>query len=224
MKNKMVYLMAFLAMATVSSAMIQVVGGDAGQGLTLDASKVVGALNVGGHGAALDVQGITFHNSDTIGSYTGPLTWAGGASGGSGEYGGAFVFGAGETSANDTNLAGVFRSLYFGSNWMQITVGGLTANATYKFDVLASCTQNFNARSMVISANGTDMETFSMLRGDYAYVVSFQAAADGLGKMVIGAHPGSEGGFFNGLVVSTPEPATMALLGLGALLGLKRKR
>lgn len=195
---------AWTASAQVTTTVLT--GGDAGQGLTLNAANVVTAWNV--QGGAYTLQGVAF------------TSYAAGLS-----YSGSIDFGGSETSANDVALAGLINNLGFAGTSLQVTFSSLTPYATYRLDLLQS-TLNYNSREQAILVND-DLVTLVTLTAGQAYNTAFYTTADESGEIGLkltasGLHGGTgpqDGVVLNAVVLTAvPEPATYAaLLGAGAL-------
>jgi hypothetical protein len=182
-------------------------GGDAGQGLTLDAVNVVTAWNVQGGGYTL--QGVNFTSRPAGSSFNGSI-----------------AFGGGETSADDLALAGLINEGAFAIGTpLLFTFSGLTPHAAYRFDLLQS-TLGYSGREQAILVND-DLVTLVSLAPGVAYNTAFSTTADGDGGIVLslaasagyGGTGYQDGEVLNALVLTAvPEPATYAvLLGLIAL-------
>lgn len=230
-----------LALAVSASAYpgttTSVTGGDAGNGLTLDAPNVVGALNIGAGGGPLTIQGVQFA-SDTQNPYS-SLSWSGFGGGFQSEFTGTFSFSG--SSANDVALGTLYTSFFYGANYMGITVTGLTPGATYKFNALSSLAGFSGPRGLEIFAQNTGqasgtIQDHILAASTTAYDTTFLWNAGSDGKVSIGAVPGTfdgnfpsdpgPGSWLNGLVITqVPEPSTFALAGIGlvVLFGFRRR-
>ncbi len=197
---------------------VQLTGGDVGQGLTLDAGNVVLAWNIQGSGSHT-LQGVSFANH-TIGNI----------------FSGGFSFGGGESSANDTALFGLLNEGAWdnlGASPITLTFSGLTADASYRLDLIQS-TLGFAGREQAIVVNG-GLVTIVALAQYAAYNTTFVTTADENGDISLrvaasagyGGSGAQDGAVLNALVITAvPEPATYAaLLGLAAMgLVLWRRR
>ena len=187
---------------------VSVTGGDAGQGLTLNAANVVLAWNVGSS-SSFAVQGVRFTGQTALPSVANYLN--------------AFNFSGSETSSDDIGLQGVLQSLAFIPNFnggIQFTLTGLVANASYHLDLLQSVGR-YNRRTQTISINGGSQTLVTL--GDYAVNTTYITTASNLGQIavqLVESGPGTaDGAVLSGFVVTTvPEPSTYAALaGLGAI-------
>lgn len=202
------------AQAEVST--VELTGGDAGQGLTLDATKVVTAYNINGGGVIL--QGVTF-NSFNLAS----------------NFGGSVSFGSGEISGNDVGMQALLNNLAWNgvNGELALTLSGLTANASYRLDLLQS-TINYASREQAIVVNGQLVTLVNLTTGK-AYNTSLNAEADESGSIALtlirsgiyGGNGNQDGAVLNGLALTLisdspdtpiPEPSAAAILmGLVAL-------
>jgi hypothetical protein len=206
---------ALLGLGSFARAQTTVVvtGGDAGQGLTLNAGNVVTAWNVNSGGGPVTLQGVIFVDHTLGTTFTGapPLN-----------------FGGSETSGNDLTLATMLnQGSWDGINAtpLAFTFTGLTPNASYRFDLLQSLI-HYGQREQAIVVNGS-LVTLVQVNPFVPLNTSFVTTADGIGEIDLlviqsGTYGGSgtqDGAVLNALVLSTvPEPATYAVLfGLGAL-------
>lgn len=202
-----------LAGAARAQTTVILTGGDAGQGLTLDAGNVTLAWDIQGSGS-FTLQGVSFANH-TIGT----------------QFGGSFDFGGGESSADDTALIGMLNEGAWdnlGASPITFTFSGLTPNASYRFDLIQSVLA-YAGREQAIVVNGS-LVTIVALAQYAAYNTTFLTTADVNGDIDLlvaasGGYGGSgvqDGAILNALVLTSvaavPEPVTYAaLLGLGAL-------
>ena len=199
------------------------IGGDPGEGLTLDASRVVFAYSINGSGS-VTWQGVVFTplalgvSDPTFTSTTDdPFP--------------------GQNSTNDTALRTLLQSLAWddgGGQPLQHDFTGLTAGASYRLDVL-QFSGYFAAREQAIVVNGSLVGLVEISQTD-AKNTSFTAQADSSGKITLllaqsGAYGGTgnqDGAIYNAVVLSSiPEPATYGLVvGVAAILaaGWRRRR
>lgn len=188
---------------------VQLTGGDAGQGLTLDASHVVLAWDIQGSGGT--VQGVNFTGQPKA-NY----------------FGGAFDFQGTATTADDYALSGLIGNGGWdggGSAPLTFTFTGLAANASYRFDLIQSVL-GYQTREQAIVVNGSFV-TLVNLESYKAYNTTFLTTADSNGEIsLLMVRSGGYGGFgtqdgavLGALVLTAvPEPATYAVLfGLVAL-------
>lgn len=195
---------------------VALTGGDAGQGLTLDAANVVTAWNINSEGSPVTLQGVVFTDNTLGSTFTGDP---------------AFEFTGLEASADDFTLGAMLsQGSWDGINEtpLAFTFTGLTPNASYRFDLLQSLIQ-FGPREQAIVVNGS-LVTLVSLDSYVAYNTSFLVTAKENGEIDLlviesGGYGGEgiqDGAVLNALVLTSvaaiPEPATYAaLLGLGAL-------
>lgn len=214
------------ATASASAAVIQLTGGDAGEGLALNPANVVYALDINGNNGATGytVQGVTF-----LPSYPQVNT----------VNGGDFAVGATSfpgTSASDLALAEVFSTLNYATGdagndaTITTTAGGLTPGASYQVNILVSLGDFPEiGRNDEFLLNGVlTGDTIFYAPGEY-YNISCVGAANASGQLIIGVHdntPGGGGGaLVSGIVISAvPEPTSLGLLGLGVLALVRRRR
>lgn len=219
-----------LATASASAAIVTVTGGDAGQGLSLNPSNVVYALNVGNDGNTQTVQGVTFETSyaNVTVSNGSPATL------------GTATF-PDQISADDEAL----RTIYAGNNYstnranpVTIVASNLTAGASYQVEVLVSMDDwgtgwGGQTRSETFAINGVATGDELMYSTGEYYNVVMTGVADGSGVLTIDIQDsGNDVGpnwandaVVNGLVISAvPEPASLGLLGVGTLLLARRRR
>jgi MYXO-CTERM domain-containing protein len=195
---------------SASAAVVQLVGGDAGQGLTVDSSRVVYAVDFGGTNT---VQGVTFGSSSSV------------VPDSSGTYSASGFFAAGETSSNDSALANVLSTgRYLDGSSGKIRVRNLTPGATYEFELLVAGAGG-RTQSVWINNGPADSQA---LANNAAYNFKGTGVADSFGDVLV--NMSASGQFanpvFGGLLVSTPipEPAALGLIGVGAVLALRRRR
>src|SRR5690606_20770781 len=120
----------------------------------------------------------------------------------------------------------------------QLTLSGLTPGAVLDFTFLAwrdrSSLSNGNTRQSMITATGANSDTVTIDAtdpptgtGDYVGGLT-GIIADGNGEVLIEVEAPSEDGNFTYLNAMTinvvPEPGSLALLGLGGLAMLGRRR
>lgn len=216
-------------LAVGSSAWAQTVvltGGDAGQGLTLNAANVVTARNVGS-ASSFTVQGVSFTGQTGLGS--------------GGDYAVSFGYpGGSENSANDLALRSVVQSLAFaasGSGGINLTLTGLAANGAYHIDLIQSVGSSYNPREQAIAINGV-FQTFVSLTKvmTSGYVSGFDVNANGSGTItvqlvnssVFGGSGAQDGAVLNGYVLTAvPEPAAtvgwIGAVGLVAAMAWRRR-
>lgn len=183
-------------------------GGDAGQGLTINSAQYLKGLNLG-TATARTVQGAVFNGTPAagftvtgLGGFAAPFT-------------GTFGFGAGETSANDTALAELTRTLYFGGGGIDVTISALTPGTSYQLNLIQSVTTSFGPREQAILLNGAWQENVMLTQGNNAKVTTLVATANASGQIALGLRPsGSYGGtgaqdgaVLSGIAVTTiPNP------------------
>ena len=227
---------AVLGTAVASQAAVLVTGGDAGEGITLNAANNVYALNIalGNTPDPVTLQGVSFSGavpSIAVGAGT------------FGPYGAAFtgvtpsITG---TSANDTAATQIAGDLFFGSGstamsnglpFYSLIASNLTPGASYKLDVIQTV-GNASGRTQNVLLNGTVVDTVVLPTastvGGIAPVfnTSATAIADGSGQITLGFEQAAgDGPVFSAVSVSSvPEPASLGLLGLGGLTLLRRRR
>ncbi|WP_035610629.1 LamG-like jellyroll fold domain-containing protein [Haloferula sp. BvORR071] len=174
-------------LSSLHAATAPLTGGDAGQGLTVTAQYLKG-VNLG-VGTARTVQGATFTGAPAAG-FT--VTGLGGFTG---NFTGNLNFGAGETSANDTAMTELARTLFFGGGGMDVAITGLTAGTSYQLNLIQSVTTSFGPREQAILLNGTWQENVMLTQGNNAKITTLVATANGSGQIALGLRPsGSYGG------------------------------
>lgn len=205
-----------LALSARAQTTVAVTGGDAGQGLTLNAANVVAAYNLNGS-SSFTVQGVTFTpfalgEQDPVTSVITSEPFAGS-----------------ETSANDSALNSIFHSVSFNGD-LGITFTGLVANARYQFDVLQYA-GDFAQREQAILANGVLISLVTVSQTT-AQNTTFFVDANGSGEIDLyltqsqnyGGFGNQDGALLNGVVLSTasaiPEPSTYAVFFGVMVLGL----
>jgi hypothetical protein len=197
---------AWTASAQVTTTVLT--GGDAGQGLTLDAGNVVTAWNV--FGGNYTLQGVSF-TSQNVG----------------GQFSGSIAFGGGQTSADDVALAGLINQGGFALTPLNFLFTSLTPNASYRLDLVQS-TLNFASREQAIVVNDS-LVTLVTLTAGLAYNTAFTTTADSSGQIRLrmaasGGYGGTgyqDGAVLNAAVLTAvPEPSTYALFAGVAALGV----
>jgi hypothetical protein len=193
---------------------VQLTGGDAADGLSLDASRVVQAYNI--NGATTTLRGVTFdhlalgNQSPTYSSTT------------------TNPFADDQNSSDDTTLKGILQKMgwdsFSGSQPLQIAFNNLTPNASYRFDVLYS--GGFGSREQAIVVNGSAAALVTTST-TYAYDTYFTATANGSGAINFlvtksesyGGTGHQDGALLSAVVLSAvPEPSTYAAIaGLAGL-------
>lgn len=203
-----------------------VTGGDPGNGITLDPSNVVTAMNVNGDAT---FQGVSFLGTDpniTIDPNQG--TW--------GLYTNAFngaptTFGNGDTQ--DQVLNAIAGDLDFGTGSSTtgpdgfrsygVNITGLTPGNNYRLDVIET-DGNATGRTQTVFVNGALEDTVGLTQGSatnpsLVYDSQVNGVADSSGDIALGFDQvTSQGPVFSAIVVSNavPEPGSLALLGMGA--------
>lgn len=220
-----------LATGSVSAAIIPVTGGDAGQGLTLDPSKVVYALNVGNDGNTRTVQGVVFQTSNANVTVTNgsPASIA------------TTTFPE-QTSANDTNLQAIYTGLNYSTDKsapVSIAVSNLIAGASYQVEVLVSMNDwgtgwGGQTRSETFAVNGVLTGDDLFFSTAEYYNVSMIGVADGSGVLTIDIKDSgntttgpnwSNDAVVNAVFISSvPEPTSLAMVAAGTLLVARRRR
>lgn len=205
---------------------VQLTGGDPGQGLTLEAARVLYAYNMRGS-SNISVQGVTF-TPYSIGSGTTYNTANN-------------PFAGDQTSSNDIALRGVLGTLDWDgastggtSTPLQFTFGGLTPGSNYRFDLLYY-SGVWGPREQAVVANNSLVGIVTVSQ-TMAFSTSFFMQADGTGNLSLlvqrsGLYGGTgvqDGALLNGLVLSSvPEPASAGVFaGLGCvawMLGRRRR-
>ncbi len=190
------------------AATVPLTGGDAGQGLTIDAAHYLKGVNLG-TGTARTVQGAVFAGAPAAG-FT--VTGLGGFAG---NFTGTLSFGAGETSANDTALTELARTLYFGGGGIDVTISALTANAPYQLSLVQSVTTSFGPREQAILINGAWQENVALTQGNNAKLTTLVATANASGQIALSLRPSAsyggsgaqDGAVLSGIAVTTlPNP------------------
>lgn len=211
-----------MSASMASAAVYNVTGGDAGEGLTLDAANVIYALDINGNSgpSGYTVQGVTF-----LPSYANITSL----------HGGNFAVGVSSfetATSSDIALGQVYSSLNYATpsndDPITFTIGGLTAGASYEVNFLVTLGDFNDTRYDEFLINGVatgDTIVYSM---NQFYNISAIGIADNTGTLTAAVHdnqPGGGGGaIVNGLVVSAvPEPASLGLLSLG-MLAMGRRR
>jgi len=204
------------------AATVYVTGGDVGEGLNLDSSLVVGAIDMNTLGAQT-LQGVNFSTNAGIFSIAG-----------GGGFAGPVSLGA---SADDDALEAIASGGLYDGSAIDVTIGLLTPGETYTLDLIQSLTETFQSREQAILVNGVLQELVQLNIGiSNVAVTSFTAIANISGELLIGFRPSGayggtgvqDGALINGMVISqleqesgpaVPEPSTYAL-GLMGLAGL----
>ena len=211
-----------LAVALPAQVTVTLSGGDPGEGLTLDASRVVYAYNLNGSGN-VTWQNVVF-SPLTIGVTDPTFTST------------TVDPFAGQTSTNDNALRSLLQSLAWddgGGQALRHEFTGLTAGATYRLDVL-QFSGYFAAREQAIIANGSLVGILEISQ-TVGKNTSFTAQADSSGMITLllaqsGAYGGTgnqDGAIYNAVVLSSiPEPSTYALvvgvMAIGAAIWRRR--
>ncbi len=143
----------------------------------------------------------------------------------------ANAFAYGGNYSGDAQFADLLRDglLVAGSSTVEVTLNNLTANGVY--DLYLYSAGDKASRSAVFSNGaqskaGTANNNGDVLEGE-EYVVLESVLADATGELsfIYARADGSNEGAFNGFqAVLVPEPASVALLGLGGLCLLGRRR
>ena len=134
----------------------------------------------------------------------------------------------------DPNLTNnyLFSDAADGFNAIQLLLSGLVDNGDYELVLyVASNDANGGDRSLTGTANGvafsaTGDPQSTFINGEN--VVELAVTADGTGSIsILESNPGNSGGEIdlNGLQLeNAPEPASLGLLMLGSIMGLRRRR
>lgn len=191
----------------VSSALNEYLrGGDAGEGLSLDASRLVAAVNAGDSVNDYTIQGVTFANAP-VAQITGTPQ-----PGVSGDVPVTFTWCSEQESENDDALQGVLSSLWFCEGGMDIAISGLTPGLGYKIDLLQSLGSVYPSREQAILLFGEWQQNVWLPQLEYAAVnTSLVAHADDAGEIVVSLRPSAEYGgtgpqdgcVLNGLAVAS---------------------
>jgi len=211
-----------LGSAALAQTTVSLTGGDAGQGLTLDPSRVLFAYDVRGSGTTT-WQGVDF-TPLVIGNYDSDYSQTS-----------ADPF-PGQSSSDDVALRGILQNLgwdgFSGVNPLRHTFTGLTPNTSYRLDVLQFA-GGFASREQAIVVNGSLAEILTISQTE-ALNTSLTATSDSSGQIQLlvtdsldyGGTGHHDGAILNAVVLSSiPEPSTYALcLGLAGLAVAARMR
>ena len=213
--------------ASSQATVITLTSGQAGGGLVINPSQIVAAVDVfGGQGNTNVVQGETFTTSN---SHVSILQSTGGQVD---DNNGGNPIGSFDGSANssDVALTNIDRSINYGAQ--TITISQLHAGEVYNLQLLTS-DGSYNERAFDLAINGVHTDTVDVKVGQ-SYNVVNNATADINGQITLVMTPNftAPGGgdpypTLAGLVVSTPEPGSLVLAGLGAvglLIAARRRR
>jgi hypothetical protein len=138
--------------------------------------------------------------------------------GGGGTYGAA--------GASDNYMNGLVDTGVYSLGDLVITVSNLTAGASYQIDLLVANNQSTD-RSQMVAVNNEAPGTYLINAVGGVYDLTENAVADTNGQITITAtNNQGEGAVFGAVAVTTatPEPATMALLAIGGISALIRRR
>ena len=210
---------AVLGAASVAPAAVQLTGGDAGEGLTLVPANVVRSLDLFGLATpTVAIQGVTFTPSTT--TTNGAIFKSGTVT--------SAPYGFGNT-ANDAALIQLANYISFKggttpADAQTFTISGLTTGTSYKLDIIQS-TSDAGPRTQTLTVGGVSDTVNLVAYGVYDSVFTTTAVNGAITGTVT---PTTDGTVLNGIVVSTlttvPEPTSVALLGLGGLTLLRRRR
>ncbi len=202
----------------------------------LDYTNVVGAWNfakdIGNGTTTTTVQGVGFVGIQDDGIH-GNLTVGGLNSGGnSGNVGGLSIT-SGGTATDQTNLTAIVTNFLNGqqgtnaSNDLTLDISGLASN-TYKVQYIWSVGGG-STREFIVNAEGAALGTFSTSVNGPNLLTEQIAVTDGTLNIRVTEGPNEattdERRMLTALIISTvPEPSSTALLGLGGLALLLRRR
>jgi hypothetical protein len=202
-----------LGLASLAPAAVNKIdGGDAGEGLTLDASQIVYAWNTNDNTTRV-VQGVTFQTSVANISIV--------------ESNSSYSTGdpyPGQSSSNDDALRAVLTGGVYtdSSSGATINITGLANNTLYKVDFLAEET---GGGTQSIAYNGGSIVDTQAMLANTAYNFTNNVTSTGSGTIQINLTSNARS-LVGGLAVSTvvPEPTSLAMLSLGGLAVLRRRR
>ncbi len=189
----------FAITAHLEAVTVPLTGGDAGQGITLDAVNFLSALNVSSV-TPRTVQSRVFNGAPNPG-----FTIAG-----VGNFAAAFTFGTGETSANDLAMAEIVKSLAFAGGGFDVTLNSLTPGGYYQIDLIQAV-GSFSSREQAILLAGVFQENVLLSQGNNAQVTTVSGFANANGQLVVGLRPSGEyggagpqdGAVLSGIAVTT---------------------
>jgi hypothetical protein len=133
-------------------------------------------------------------------------------------------------SSSDLALQDMGTSFGYGLNHSSppftITLSGLVSGRTYQLDLIEQSQFNVPATYTMTDANGSVSDSIAGAPGTY-YDVRETLVADSLGQIVVtmtNASDAPDTPYLNAFSLTTPEPASLGLVGLVALLIGRRAR
>jgi hypothetical protein len=205
------------------AALIQLTGGDPGEGYTVAPNNVYAFRMANGAQAAdtnITVQGLTFQPfyfvNEPPGGNPSSITLTGG------RQGSGVTLSLGASAADDAMELLLARAVHEANPaGLTLTIGGLASNTFYLVELFAAAA---DMRTNQYFYNGVEVATF-VSSPNTAYRIFDEAMANGSGQIIVTMTGGPEWTTtINAFAVSIPEPSTILLLGAGGACWWMRRR